>query len=650
MQSQPPMHSNKAPSTTPLASQSNQSAELNSTETIQLRGVFANPTLPITPAQILQLQRTIGNRATTQLLKTQSQPAIPIDSDIKPQWVEERARPPLQLKNGNFVKEKQANDQTIQRVIVNKREDPLSEDEIVELYEKYKEKYEHLKTKFKYKTPEQFREKFNELNKKGGKRSPHTLNMRDGELYAFPFVDRVERKERRVEKKVKQNRDRWKMEPTAFLKRSKELETGADVVMSPLSLDLHKHIVVEAIKGKHAAAIPLDTYFGEEEETDTEEEKAVDEKEDKGGSTPPKTPKVYVDGERGVDIMEIRDDYITKMCAGEAKWYKGRDDVIAAVIPSSTAIIEFGVKGNCFEKNDIAKYLCLRYAIINVPAQARSGIARAENDVADVRDGEGKEVKADRTRRPAENEAKYKAKGLGGLHAVGSTGAAPPKSVIRGTGTPVRASDRSRSEPEFKAIRSGNQITVTIKHEGPWAKGDRGSGQANVMEGQNAKNHVIDAKYPKVKTDEQKEILRKKEPGRYEWLHIVGSSLGGLNVPNNLVAGSYDMNTKMIALEHKIALWGRPETGAARDGEEKIRPSPEKPIIITGEAKVMKKGSNIGETIKLTVAHGGTNIISRDYNVQDHNLLFKSEYKDEEKKIQDEIEAKKRELAARRKQ
>lgn len=181
---------------------------------------------------------------------------------------------------------------------------------------------------------------------------------------------------------------------------------------------------------------------------------------------------------------------------------------------------------------------------------------------------------------------------------------------------------------DIKSNVDGSQVTVV--HKGPWKKGDRGSGQSSVMGGQNAKNYVVDQI---VDPSKPKDTLRQELGGRFEWLHVVGSSLGGINVKENLVAGSYDANTKMIALEHRVARWG------TRDYSGEHAPSSFNPITITGMTRTYPN-TRVGKSINVTVHHGAKQVASGDYNVEEQTVITKSQYTTEEKRVEDEIKSK----------
>ncbi|NEP00810.1 MAG: DUF4157 domain-containing protein [Symploca sp. SIO2E9] len=174
----------------------------------------------------------------------------------------------------------------------------------------------------------------------------------------------------------------------------------------------------------------------------------------------------------------------------------------------------------------------------------------------------------------------------------------------------------NRGNSEFKHTKNGKNIKNKIVHKGPWEKGERKPSQIDVMGHQNAKNYI-----------EQQE--GKRPPGKFEWLHLIGSSLGGPNLLGNLVAGSYDANTEMIPLEHRIALWTKSEDA----------PTPANPVVIEATAEVTEEDNWIAKKITLkgeNKAKGKT--IERTYtDARRRNVITKDEYKKLESSIEKEL-------------
>ncbi|WP_236393527.1 DNA/RNA non-specific endonuclease [Chitinophaga filiformis] len=96
---------------------------------------------------------------------------------------------------------------------------------------------------------------------------------------------------------------------------------------------------------------------------------------------------------------------------------------------------------------------------------------------------------------------------------------APPARVL----APVTIPKTREKEYDRKAVRGG-----------------RGKGQKDAMFGYSARDyvHIYNPRAAAAKS--------------WEWLHIQGSRLGGLNRPENLVAGTAQANTQMIPYERAI--------------------------------------------------------------------------------------------------
>ena len=143
-----------------------------------------------------------------------------------------------------------------------------------------------------------------------------------------------------------------------------------------------------------------------------------------------------------------------------------------------------------------------------------------------------------------------------------------------------------------------NQIHSTIKHNRPWQKGSRSPSQSSTMFGMNAKTYVGYAK------------------GKFEWLHLIGSSLGGPNILGNLVAGTYDANTEMIPLENRLASWHHklPKDGSKEVGFE-----------VFAE---LVPGTWAAKKIDLIGRDTDGSSIKRSYNPMRRVVITKKEYKE----------------------
>lgn len=272
----------------------------------------------------------------------------------------------------------------------------------------------------------------------------------------------------------------------------------------------------------------------------------------------------------------------------QAQWYKHKSGLIWAKYGSD--YIQFDTDNMTAIEQLVSD---LKHIYLTEP-QPRSGLGRAAPDSM-----EGK------NREPANEEAPYATKK--GVYQNKETG------------------------PEFKAWRTSGKIIAEITHTGPWAKGLRVPSQFEVMGRQNAKNYIIDALNGD-KAEGETPVTTKSVGGRWEWLHLIGSSLGGYNTINNLVAGSYDANTKMIPLEHRVANWG------VETSKSQFKPSKETPIKIRSEAVVVPDNTYVAKTITMTVQRGTSTIASGTYNADSQLVITKKGYKKEEERVNREIE------------
>lgn len=98
-------------------------------------------------------------------------------------------------------------------------------------------------------------------------------------------------------------------------------------------------------------------------------------------------------------------------------------------------------------------------------------------------------------------------------------------------------------DSQLKVAAAKGSLELRLTHSTRWDPGDRGSGQNSTMGGNSALSCVAannGGMHP---------------GGHWEWLHMIGSSLGGPNFVGNLVAGSFDANTEEIPFENKIRSW-----------------------------------------------------------------------------------------------
>lgn len=304
--------------------------------------------------------------------------------------------------------------------------------------------------------------------------------------------------------------------------------------------------------------------------------------------------RVRVPGSRFVDLGHISNDHVESI-ASASEWFRSRGRIWARTAGPGAFAAEFITNAG----EQLEYLLAVRLAVLHEEAEPRSGAGRAAAD-----------DKVGTIRSPAKYEAAYDARKSEPLHKAPA------------------------DTPRFFAQHYGDRIVAQIVHPGPWERGIRDPGQAQTMGSQNAKNYLVDFLRPGL-TPAQKEEYRSTFPGRWEWLHLIGSSLGGPNTANNLVAGSYDANTKMIALEHRIARWG------LRDYHGENAPTLANPIAITTEAGVAR-GTHAATRVRMQVQQGGRTIVTGEYDATDQRVITKSQYAEEEQRVDAAVEASRR--------
>ncbi len=275
----------------------------------------------------------------------------------------------------------------------------------------------------------------------------------------------------------------------------------------------------------------------------------------------------------------------------------GKGDVFVLPAPNNRCIVFL-----TDDPNQLASDLAVKNAILNPAPTANSYKGRTADD-----------TDYDMEREAWSKQAAYK----------------PAKQVVSRPTAGTERWETSDSVSVFERKFEENKVTCTITHRGPWGKGARGSGQSSVMGNQNAKNHFADQITPGV--CEPAYFVGESE-GRYEWCHLVGSSLGGLNKVGNLVVGTYDTNTRMIPLEHRVARWGR------KGYPGYFAPTKENPIKIVVVADLCDHMGYVCNHLTMTVFHGEQQIVTRAWCPQEQKVFTATEYAAEEIAIAAEVE------------
>jgi hypothetical protein len=304
---------------------------------------------------------------------------------------------------------------------------------------------------------------------------------------------------------------------------------------------------------------------------------------------------------RARSLNQLEDDELNHCYAKASSMTLQKDGQLALSLSSSRHIV-FDTSSGSLLGTELAALYELRYE----EPEPRSGLARAAGDT------EHGKLRASRVK-----QAPY---------------AAPKQDVGQPADRPDY--DRTIGQSTFTSTIQHGMIFNTIIHTGAWAKGQRSPSQIEVM-GQNAKNYFLDQflhQGGKDLTSTQRQEDLAEVDGRFEWLHIIGASLGGLNVLGNLVCGTYDPNSEMIALEHRVARWGQ------KGYVGTFRPTPETPVKIVGIAVLTDLGY-IAKQIILLVYHGTTLVARAQYATLQPTVLTKSRYKQAEAEIEDSIKS-----------
>jgi Flp pilus assembly pilin Flp len=162
-----------------------------------------------------------------------------------------------------------------------------------------------------------------------------------------------------------------------------------------------------------------------------------------------------------------------------------------------------------------------------------------------------------------------------------------PKPPPRG----ARPNASNRRGNNLPAPPPGATIQSTTQFAGPAQRAGRPTSTNTAMGGYSALNYAHDVS----------DIAA--GDGTWEWLHLVGDSLGGGTHPGNLVAGTYDANTAMIPAEKAIAQ-AASSIATAKPGSV---------VTVTGSATVLPDRNGnpswVGNEITLTATvtpPGGT--------------------------------------------
>ncbi|WEV24081.1 DUF4157 domain-containing protein [Streptomyces sp. 71268] len=167
---------------------------------------------------------------------------------------------------------------------------------------------------------------------------------------------------------------------------------------------------------------------------------------------------------------------------------------------------------------------------------------------------------------------------------------------------PAKPKDNLGAPPRPANLR----ITQEIKLTGPCARGDESQTRARAMGNYSALNYAKKVGFPDADTM------------RWEWLHVIGSAIGGGNEAGNLVAGTFDSNTQMTMLEGNI-------TKFCKDNA-----SPANPVTVRAEAVLLPDAGGsptyIANQIRVWVTQGGNTVLDGTFRGVDPTAMDRMQY------------------------
>lgn len=184
-----------------------------------------------------------------------------------------------------------------------------------------------------------------------------------------------------------------------------------------------------------------------------------------------------------------------------------------------------------------------------------------------------------------------------------------PKMIYYGPELSDRAPHPSPAKLPSRIAAPPRPTTTELHREfeikGPCRRGDSSKTRAGAMENYSALNYAKAVGYPDA------------DKMRWEWLHLIGSAIGGKNERGNLVAGSYDTNTQMTMLEGNITKYC------------KERATPDNPVKLEVKATLWNGGGGsayIATEIQMIVTHGDKEITNDTLNGVRKAAINKMEY------------------------
>lgn len=185
-----------------------------------------------------------------------------------------------------------------------------------------------------------------------------------------------------------------------------------------------------------------------------------------------------------------------------------------------------------------------------------------------------------------------------------------PKMIYYGPELKDRAPHQSPAKLPDKIGKPPRPGTTELHRKfeikGPCRRGDSPKTRAGAMENYSALNYAKAVGYPDA------------DKMRWEWLHLIGSAIGGKNEIGNLVAGSYDANTQMTMLEGNITKYC------------KEKATPDNPVELEVKATLWNSGAEgtayIATAIQMIVTQGDKEIANDTFEGARKAAMDKMEY------------------------
>jgi|GEM_PF-6511849 len=156
----------------------------------------------------------------------------------------------------------------------------------------------------------------------------------------------------------------------------------------------------------------------------------------------------------------------------------------------------------------------------------------------------------------------------------------------------LRGEREGAAQPKENAVIKrppAQVVSSTLVVKGPCQRGDESKTRDAAMGNLSARNYALAVGFGGA------------ENATWEWLHLVGASLGGGNTEGNLIAGTFDSNTLMIPMEQAIVTYSN-----------RSDVNQQNPMTIRATARLWKAGDSkltwVADDLDLEVEHKGKKV------------------------------------------